>query len=67
MGTQTVMKNPSQEDGYKHDAEVLFGQVRERLVPVERWLRARYEAHPVLFIASAATVGYLALRVLWRR
>ena len=67
MGTQTAMKTQSQEDGYKHDAEVLFGQIRERLVPVERWVRARYEAHPVLFIASVVTVGVFALRLLRRR
>jgi hypothetical protein len=51
----------------KEQAVALFDRAKERLKPVDEWVRTTTREHPVLLLAGAFGVGYLVARLLRRR
>jgi ABC-type hemin transport system substrate-binding protein len=65
--TTTESTTTDQVAHVKEQAEAFFHRAKERLKPVDDWIRTTARERPVLLLAGAFGIGYLVARLLRRR
>lgn len=67
MTTTQKTKADPQVEQVKEQTKAIFRGVKERLEPVDQWVRTTSRERPVLLLAGVFGLGYLVGRLLRRR